>query len=131
MNFTSSTPIPFISPSPCTCPLPLQAPILHREKKNLFVEAVVCHGVSHSIPFPILCCKFIAMTCGFGMRPLVSATVPILELHWAASSWLFCCCSVSWRSYSFGCVGLALLCSLAVCQWGRCWGGPFQSPAKA
>ena len=49
--------------------------------KNLTVEAVVCHSVSHSIPFFILLYlqMVIAMTPWFGIRPLASTTLSTLE----------------------------------------------------
>jgi hypothetical protein len=47
VNFTSCTPIPLISPSLRIYPHPCNPP----KEKNLLVEAVVCHSVSHSHPF--------------------------------------------------------------------------------
>ena len=50
---------------------------------------------------------FIAVTCWPGTRPLPSGTLSIPQPHWD-SSWVSCCYPVSWRSYSFGSVELAL-----------------------
>ena len=128
VNFTLCTPIPLITPCPHTCPLPLPP---HRGKKNLIVETLVCHSVSYSIPLLFTLCLqiIIAMTHQSGTRPLASATLSILDPHWGSSQ-LSCCCPVSWRSFSFGCVGPCPLCTPAVHPRVRCWGGPIQSPGS-
>jgi hypothetical protein len=41
-----------------------------------------------------------------------------------------CCCPVSQKSYNFGSAGPASSQTLAVNWWGRCWGGPTQSPGS-
>jgi hypothetical protein len=54
---------------------------------------------------------FIAVTLWSGTRLLASATLSILEPQphpTQKSSQKSCCCPVSWRSCSLGCVGLAL-----------------------
>ena len=69
MNFTPCTPVPLMSPS---CNLPQE------RKKNLTVEAVVCHSVLHRIP---LCPHFYVQTFTSvsrhwsGLRLLASATL--------------------------------------------------------
>lgn len=62
-----------------------------------------------------------------GLRPLASATASILGSYWDFSS-LSCCCSVSWRSWSFGSAGLSTSCAPAVHKWGGCWDGSTHSP---
>ena len=57
-----------------------------------------------------------------GLRPLASATLSILDPH-QDSSWISCCCPVSWRSCSFRYVGLGLFMHPVVLGWGRCWVG--------
>ncbi|CAO2580303.1 hypothetical protein LEMLEM_LOCUS1378 [Lemmus lemmus] len=47
----------------------------------------------------------IARSHWFVSRPLVSAPLSLLDPHWD-SSWVSCCCPVSWRSCSFGSAGL-------------------------
>ena len=69
VNFTSCTLIPLISPSSHTCSPPLQPPPKQR-KKNLIVEAVVYHSVSHNVPTLFCLQMFIAITCWPGMSPL-------------------------------------------------------------
>ena len=106
MNFTSCTPIPFISPSLHICPLPLQPP--HGKKMTATTTkrktkispwkpqcVTVCHiahlfchrgnhGVSQCItqytlsPRQLFLQMFIAMNHWSGSRPLVS--------------WISCCC---------------------------------------
>ena len=57
---------------------------IKKRRKKIAVEAVVCHGVSHSIPY---CSKqvylqmFIAMSHWSGLRPLASAILSILDLY--------------------------------------------------
>jgi hypothetical protein len=53
-QFCCCAPIPLISPSPHTCPPPLQSPP-NKERKTLNVEAVVCHSVSHSLLAEVYC----------------------------------------------------------------------------
>ena len=104
VKFTLSTPIPLISLTPCTCPPPLQPSSLTKE--NIFH-----HGSCSVLVYPTvyllssLPClpMFIAITCWSGTRSLVSATRLILDPHWD-SSWISCCCPVSWRFCSFGSV---------------------------
>jgi hypothetical protein len=106
----------FLSPGlplhPCILPL--------REKGNLVVEAVVFDSVSHRLT---LCPHFFVMSSCPDSRPLVSATLPILDPH-RDSSWIPSCCPVSWRSCSFGSVGPP------ASPWGRCWGSPIESPGS-
>lgn len=102
--------------------------LTHNRKKNLMVETVVCHRVSHSIPFCPFCLQmFIAMSHWSSRSPLASATPSILEPHWGSSR-ISCHCPVSSRSCSFGSVGLEPSHTPAVHRWGRCWGGPTQTP---
>lgn len=49
VDFPSCTQL--ISPSPPTCPLSLPPPFHPTEEKNLVVETVVCHSVSHTMSF--------------------------------------------------------------------------------
>jgi hypothetical protein len=65
------------------------------------VEAVVCHSVSHNIT---VCPHFFPCNKS-GSKSLASVTLSILDPYWDSSqiSWF---CPVSWRSYSFGFVGL-------------------------
>jgi hypothetical protein len=72
---------------------------------------------------------FIAMSHWSGSRPLASLTPSILDAH-PDSSQLSCCCSVSWRSCSFGTAGLALAWFPIIYKWYRCWGGTTQSPGS-
>jgi hypothetical protein len=56
VRFTSYTPVPLISTSLHIHPLPFQPPHKRIENKrdflkNLVMGAVVCHSVSHSVPF--------------------------------------------------------------------------------
>ncbi|CAO2588008.1 hypothetical protein LEMLEM_LOCUS4761, partial [Lemmus lemmus] len=41
-----------------------------------------------------------------GSSPPVPATLWVLDPYWD-SSWIFCCCPVSWRCCNFGSAGLA------------------------
>ena len=50
---------------------------------------------------------FIEVSYWSGSRSLASVTPSILDPHWDSSQ-LSCCCPLSWRSCSFGTVGLAL-----------------------
>jgi hypothetical protein len=54
----------------------------------------------HSLHLPML----VAMSHWSASRPLASVTASILDPH-QESSWLSCCCPVSWRSCSFGSAG--------------------------
>ena len=135
MNFTSCTPIPLISLSLCIYPPPLQ---LHLQKKIrynlktcLVVEAVVWQCATQSTLLSILLClqMFIAMSHWSGLRPLASATLSILDPH-QNSSWISCCCPVSWRSCSFGSTGPSPSCAPGFHQWDRCRSGPRQSPGS-
>ena len=124
MNFTLGTPIPLISSSPHTCPLPLQ--LTPSREKYLIVEAVVCHSVSHSVP--LVHTSLLANAHGneSDMRPLASASLSILEPVWDSFQ-ISCCCPVSWRSYSFGSVGPASSCTLARHLWDRSWMGQLKA----
>lgn len=64
-----------------------------------------------------------------GSRPPASVTLSILDPH-RDSSRISCCCPVSRRSYSFRSAGLTLSQAPAGHRWGRCWGGPAQSPGS-
>ena len=93
VSFTSCTPVPSI---PLSHLLPLQ-PHSEKKKKNLTVEDVMCHSMSHSTP--ILNCKcslqwLIGLVQGL---PLVSVTLSIPDPH-RDSSWISCCYPVSLRS---------------------------------
>jgi hypothetical protein len=57
------------------------------------------------------------------------AALSILEPCWEFS-WIFFCCPVSWRSFSFRSVGLAPTHVPAGHQWGRCWVGPTECPGS-
>jgi hypothetical protein len=128
VNFTPYTPIPLISslilPSTVeTSP--------HRQRKSLTMEAGVCLSVSHSLPFcPRLCLRMlVSVTHWSGSRSLASAMLSILEFHWD-SSCTSCRCPVSLRSCSFGSAREAPSHTPAVTRWGRCQGGPTQSPGS-
>ena len=123
-NFKSCTPNPLICLSLCTCPLPLQPGPSKKEKSNLVVEAVVCHSVSHSIPFAHTS-LFVNIHCNESLVWLKVSAFPTLSIldPYQESSWISCCCSVLWRSCSFGSVGLAPSLDSAVHRWGRYWGG--------
>jgi hypothetical protein len=61
-----------------------------------------------------------------GSRPLATTTLSILDPD-QDSSWIFSCCPVSWRSYSFRSAGLVPSCALEVYGWGGLtmpWSGP-------
>ena len=93
----------------------------NRGKKQPLTEVVLCHSVSHNIPF---CPHFFACRCflvcseasGFGYfinpGPSLGLLLDIL---------------LSWRSYSFGSVELAPSCTPAVHGWSRCWDRAIQS----
>lgn len=59
--------------------------------------------------------------------PLLHSQYQILHLDY---SWISCCYPVSWKSYRFDSVGPAPSCVPAAHRWGRCWGGPTQSPGS-
>jgi hypothetical protein len=102
VNFTTCTQTLLISLFPRTHPLSLHLPI----PLNL-TEATVCPSGFHSIPFcPHIFTSLSHWSC---LRPLASATSSILNLYQDSG-----CCSVSWRSCSFGSVGLGPSCAPAV-----------------
>lgn len=82
-----------------------------RERENLVVEVSVCLSV-----YPLskhLCLQmFISVSCWSGSRLWVLPHLSILDPY-LASSWLSCCCPMSWRSFSFGSVGLVPSCTSA------------------
>ena len=83
MNCISRTPVPLIFPSSLLPALhPSNSPYIG--KKNLIVEAVVCHSVSKVYPF-VHTSSFIAMTHLFGKRLLASVTLSGLAPHWAST----------------------------------------------
>lgn len=122
MNFTSCTPIPLFSPCLCTCLPPLQLFQTKKKKKS----HCGCCGMSQCVPqytflFTHLHLQmFIAMNHWSHSRHLASVTLSILDPH-RDPSWISCCCHVLWRSSSFGSVGLASSCFLAVDRWVRHW----------
>lgn len=119
--FILYTSIHLIFSSPCIHPPHLQPPPTLTEK-NVIVEAVICHSVSHIIP---LCLYFFTCQCSFfanvhGNDLLVcyeasgfcysTVTESLLELLLdilLLSSWVMEICN-------FRYVGLAPLCTLAV-----------------
>ena len=69
-----------------------------KQKKNLVMNAEVWPIESHSFLFsPFI---LFASVHWSGSRPPASAAPPITDSHWG-SSWISCCCPVSWRSCSF------------------------------
>lgn len=66
-----------------------------------------------------------------GMKPLASAMLSILDLHWDSVTPLISyCCPVPCRSYSFGSARQTPSGAPAVHRWGKCWGGPTESPGS-
>ena len=64
-----------------------------------------------------------------GLRSLASNTLSILGLQ-EDSSQISCCCSVSWRSCSFGSIVLVSSHTPTVHPWVRCWGRPTLNPGS-
>ena len=89
VDFPSCTQL--ISPSPPTCPLSLPPPFHPTEEKNLVVESLVGHSLSHTRSFCPQLFFFFACKC---LRPLASATLSILEPLWESSR-IACFCPVS------------------------------------
>lgn len=114
--------VSFISQSSHIHPVPVQRPskIKHTHTKQttiktkdrvkqLIVEAVVRHSVSHR-----------SLANVHGSESLIwfeiSVTLSILDPH-QNSSWLYLCCPTSWRSCSSGAWELALSRVPNICRW--------------
>lgn len=129
MIFTLRTPIPLISPSLHSCPLPLKSPSQKKKKlkKNLTVEAEMCHSVSHSIPFcpNSFTCKCSESFVWFKASGFCYTfnTRSSLGLLWN----ILLSCHVSWRSCSSGSAGPDVSWTPAVHRWGRCWSNTTQT----
>ena len=121
-------PIPSHAPSPLIPTLhPFNFPPQQRKKSYCrWCSVSQCLPQNALLTTPLCSQMAIAMTSWSGMRPLVSATLSILDPHWD-SSWISCCCPVSWRSCSFGFESPATSCTPAVHWWSRCWSRPPQS----
>jgi hypothetical protein len=77
----------------------------------------VCPSVSHSIPF---CPHIFNCKCSFqGVNGLFQGLWLLLYCPYWIISGIFCCCSVSWRSCSFGSIGPSY--APADDKWHRCW----------
>lgn len=100
---TYSSPHSFVS-TLCPCNTPQIKQIF---KQSLFVEAVVCHSEPRTISFSslIFTANVIAMNHCSDSRLLAWATLSVQNPQWD-SSWICCCCPVSWRPCSFGSTGL-------------------------
>jgi hypothetical protein len=127
VKFTSFNPTPLISLSPHTHPLPLYP--LPKKKKKSCREI---HSVSQCVPqytlwITLLCLQmFIAINYWLDLDLYL---LPHYQYWNLTETYLIsCCCPVSWRSCSFGSIGLASSCIPAAHQWGRCSGDPTQSP---
>lgn len=123
VNSTSYTLIPLISPYLHT--LYILATFCSMKEEHLILEALVCHTTSHSIPFclPVFPlnthCK-----CSLVWYAAFSFCYSInTEPYWYYFSISWCCLG-SWRSYSFGSVGLTHSLTPAVHGWRICWYGP-------
>ena len=97
------SPTHLLVPSFAIQPLPPQKikhiqTIQATHRQPIITEAVVCHSVFpvcpavHTSSLANVYCNESLVS---GLRPLASVTPSILDLHWD-SSWLPCCCPVSW-----------------------------------
>ena len=102
----------YLSPFPCTPTFYPCKPFLPKQRIKIYGGCN--HNVCPGIP---LCRHSFACKCSLPCLDKVSG-FSILDPHWD-SSWTSCHCSVSWSSYSFGSVGLALSETPAGHQWGR------------
>lgn len=60
VNFTSFTPTPLISPSPCTYPLPLKPPPPQRKKISLWrLECVAVCPIVYMLCLYVFACKYL------------------------------------------------------------------------
>lgn len=85
----------------------------YQKKNDLIVEAVVCHHVSHSIPF---CSHFFTCKCSF-LSHLASSTLSVLYPYQDSSHIVL----LSRRSCSFGSIEFISSWTPAAHRWGRCW----------
>lgn len=89
------------------------------------VETVVRSIESHSVPFSPSICKGVTVlteVSGF-------CCYRIIDSRWG-SSWLSCCCPVSWRSCCFGSAGSSPSRAPIVHRSGGYCGGPTHSPSS-
>jgi hypothetical protein len=118
-------PIPPISPSFCLHPPPWQSQNKINKTKYLAGEAAVCHSVPHSTPF----CPN-SFTCKCSLQRVIDLVWGLWLFSTGSSQRLLSDILLSWRSCSFGSARLAPLNTVSVHRWGRCWGGPSQSPGS-
>ena len=138
MDFISHTQIPIIFLSHRIFPLFLQPSSQtksnlkesqnQRKTKIQTDKEESCESSSVSIWNSLLFCLlsllqlFHTMSPCFDSKPLSSAISLIVGSQWD-SSWISCCCSVSWRSCCFGSVDSSPAHSLTVPRFCECWGG--------
>lgn len=137
MDFSSCSPTQLISLLPHVCPPPSQLHTKEKKKKEtsqllcLTMKPVVCHSVSHSVPFVhssvlanvhcnklLVCFKASRFCYTINTESLPGLFLDVLLLP------------ISWRSCSFGSLGPAPSPAPAVHKWDRCWDGPTQSPGS-
>ena len=89
------------------------------------METVVCHSVSHNIPF---CSHFFAGKCSLQLAIGLVRDPILLYQYWilTGTSQTSCFCPVSWRSSSFRSVGLTPSRTPAGHPWGRYCDEPTQ-----